>query len=169
MSTWFKFYPRDLNSPRFQYCQKKQPSVVGIYLWCLCCCAEEGSDSFPWLNTAVEFDGLASTLHISYEESQSGIGLLIDAKLIALDKVGIKVVGWQEHQSDYMGRRAYFSKRYRNYTVKHSEARLEESREDQSTEESELPEPNDVRPSHMSKMMKKATHGTNHPRTSSDD
>lgn len=181
MSSWFKFSDQDLASRQFQYCLKKQPASIIVYLWCLSECSHKRKDSFPWTNNAIDIDGVASGIHMEFEQVKSALGLLCDAKLIEISKKELRVINWNEHQSEYLSRKEYFADRYAegtsvNFTVKNcasplstvnnSKALLEEKRLDQSTEqkrkrESVLDEPEDHRPVFVSPTMKDECPTTN--------
>lgn len=138
MADWFKVYNNMLDDPKFQYAIGEHSVVTSVTLLILSEASKARSAKIPWAGQDFEMAGYARKLNISIPILNECINLLLKIGFIEKDDKFLKVLTWNEMQSDYCrGKdRGYYKKTSNKLasvslesTVRREERRGEEKKE----------------------------------------
>lgn len=143
MADWFKLHENWFTEPRLQWAIKDQPNVVQTWLWCLTECCRTKSDTIGLHSEDYEMLGIQQLLNISPGIFNSALKLLAKIKYIEIDEAAktIKVLKWNDFQSDYLRKKDHRDSPTKSDIVRQSPTSsdgvvLEEKREDKKRRES---------------------------------
>ena len=111
MANWFKFYETDLTEDRLQWAMGTNPNCAIVNVFLLSKCCSRKSDTIPW-NRDVDVLCMASTLKMSCGVANDALRMLEHIEFVQITSDSLKMLNWNNHQSEYMSRKDYFKQRY---------------------------------------------------------
>lgn len=105
MANWFKVYETDMDESRLKYALDKLPETGWVWFGILSECCKHRSDTIRWSDKAHELFGFSDRLKVSIPKVNEAINLLCEIDYISRDNGHIKVLKWNDKQSDYCRRK----------------------------------------------------------------
>lgn len=135
MSDWFKLYENGLDEPRLCYAVHQNPNVLNAWIWILSECCRSKSDTIR-LRSDFDLKGASFKLNIPLDDILKGIELLVEIEYIENDNSHIKVLKWNDLQSDYCRKKRHSTKDSpeKSRKVQKSPCRREEKRREENRE-----------------------------------
>lgn len=135
MSDWFKLYENGLDEPRLCYAVHQNPNVLNTWIWILSECCRSKSDTIR-LRSDFDLKGASFKLNIPLDDILKGIELLVEIEYIENDNSHIKVLKWNDLQSDYCRKKSHVTKDSptKSDKVRQSQSRGEEKRKEKKKE-----------------------------------
>lgn len=105
MANWFKIYETDLDETRLKYALNKLPEVGWVWIGILSECCKHRSDTIRWSDGEIELFGFSDRLKVSIPKVNEAINMLCEIGYIQKLKGALKVLKWNEKQSEYNHRK----------------------------------------------------------------
>jgi len=106
MADWFKFYENDLEEVRLQYAISKLPEVVSVWVAILSECCRHKVGTISWGESEIELFGYSKKLNIPIPKVTEAISLLVSIRYIEKNNNSVKVLKWNDKQSEYCQKKA---------------------------------------------------------------
>lgn len=105
MADWFKSYENDLDDEKLQWAMGEQQQVAIVYFALLSRCCRDKSGTLSWSGDELELFALSNKLRVSVPIVNQCLQLLVRIKFIELSKNRLKVLSWNDRQSEYCQRK----------------------------------------------------------------
>lgn len=140
MADWFKFYENGLDEPRFQYAVGTLSEVTPVWVGILSECCRHKSDTINWNDDEAYLFGFSRRLNVSIPKVNEALNLLQRIAYIEISNGTLKVIKWNEFQSEYMKRIHRNNPKRVRRVSEHSpnSVRREEKREDEIEEREKI-------------------------------
>ena len=105
MANWFRIYDDHLDESRFRYALDKLTDVGWVWIGILTECCKHRSDTIKWGKEAHELFGFSDRLKVPIPTVNEAVNLLCEIKYVKRMNGHLKVLKWNDKQSDYCTRR----------------------------------------------------------------
>jgi uncharacterized phage protein (TIGR02220 family) len=129
MANWFKIYETDLDEKRLKYALNKLPEVGWVWINILSECCKHRSDTIRYSQNEIDLFGFADAIKVSIPKINAAVSLLCEIEYIEQLEGKIRVIRWNEKQSEYNHRKQRGD--YQRVSDKLGESPLEERRGDE--------------------------------------
>ena len=143
MANWFKIYETDLDEKRLKYALNKLPEVGWVWIGILSECCKHRSDTIRWSQSEVDIFGFSDAMKVSIPKINHAIKILCEINYIEEIEGKLRVIKWNEKQSEYNHRKQRGDYRRLSDTIGDSpleERRGEEIRREESRDVARAPE-----------------------------
>jgi hypothetical protein len=105
MANWFKIYETDLDEKRLKFALSKLPEVGWVWIGILSECCKHSSDTIRWSEDEIDIFGFSDAMKVSIPKVNHAIQLLCEISYIEKKDGKLRVIKWNEKQSEYNHRK----------------------------------------------------------------